>query len=222
MFDKLIKNLPHEWQKFFFKFKETQWFNELDIFLSNSDFSKVLPAQKNILKAFTFVNPKDIKVIILGQDPYPNCNQATGLAFAVPVGEEIPPSLRNIFQEVKNDYKEVSTESNLEFWAKQGVLLLNVTLTVEEGKPNSHVHLPWWKLTTNILNELLNVNNVCALLMWGGFAQRVFKSLPKKPAFSLSASHPSPLSYHISFNNCQHFKKVNQYLKLRGVKTIIW
>lgn len=223
MLTKLIGELKYlEWQKIFLKFKNDSCFSIISDFLNHADFRKILPARENILRAFTFVEPQNVKLIILGQDPYINRHQATGLAFSVPNNVDEPQSLKNIFAELRKDYKTIYTKRDLCFWAQQGVLLLNATLTVNEGLSNSHAHIPWRELMIKILNELLKTNDRCGILLWGGFAKKIFLDLEFKPYFALSASHPSPLSYYLSFVNCHHFKKANDYFEQRQLEPIKW
>ena len=166
---------------------------------------------------------QDVKVVILGQDPYHGKNQAHGLSFSVEENVAIPPSLVNIFKEAKVEKKN----GNLQDWADQGVLLLNAVLTVEEGRPKSHNSFGWQFLTEAILEVLISNSKHIVFMFWGRDAQNVAKKLSFKDSHKiLRASHPSPLGAHYSapvpFNNCDHFRLANEYLEEHHIKPICW
>lgn len=181
------------------------------------------PKVENIF-TFTYFFPlTDTKVVILGQDPYHNLNQAMGLAFSVPNNVKIPPSLKNIFQELKNDILDfvIPKHGNLEAWAKQGVLLLNDVLTVEQHKPGSHSDLGWEIFTKAILSKINETCQNVVFIFWGNYARSKSKYVNKHKHLVLEAAHPSPFSAY-KFFGCKHFSKTNEYLVKNGKSPINW
>ena len=182
----------------------------------------IFPPNNSIFRALDLVSFEDAKVLILGQDPYHGLGQANGLSFSVNKEIPIPPSLKNIFLELKNDLNiPISTHGDLTYWAEQKVLLLNSALTVESGKPNSHEKLGWEKLTDKIINQLSKRGKMIFVL-WGKSAQKKFTLIDQKHNKILEASHPSPLSAHRGFFGCNHFSKINKILKQNGAGEIDW
>jgi uracil-DNA glycosylase len=186
---------------------------------------RVYPIQKDVFRAFEDCPFKDVRVVILGQDPYVNKGQAIGRAFAVSESTDVPPSLKNIFKEVLHDYPHGSRpELTLESWAEQGVFLLNTTLTVKAGHSNSHATIIRWKeaVTIPTLKKLSAEREHLVFMLWGNHA-KLFKQhildLPRH--LVLEASHPSPLSVR-GFRECGHFRKANNYLSKHGIEPIIW
>lgn len=186
---------------------------------------KVYPSAEDVF-AWTHSCPlKKVKVVILGQDPYPGENEAHGLAFSVSKGCEIPRSLRNIFKELKKEYPkkfETPSHGNLTGWAKQGVLLLNTVLTVKEGEANSHKDYGWEKLTDATLKVLNDQPSGLIFMLWGNQAKNKKEHIDEKKHEVLETSHPSPLSVNNGFNGCDHFKTANEYLKKKGKEIINW
>lgn len=181
---------------------------------------KCFPPYENIFNSLRLTDYNDIKVVIIGQDPYHEQGQATGLAFSVNEGVKLPPSLRNIYKEIASEYGgEVDTNGNLEYLAKQGVLLLNTTLTVSEGKANSHNNFGWEIFTDKII-ELVSKNKEVIFLLWGKDA--IKKQSLLKDNIVLTTTHPSPLSAYRGFLGCGHFKKVNEILAKMGKTEICW
>lgn len=187
----------------------------------------VFPPKSQIFRAFELCPYKDVKVIIIGQDPYHTAGQANGLAFSC-VSEPIQPSLRNILKEVerstKKDIKSYKIErGDLEPWATQGVLLLNTVLTVQAGKARSHAGKGWEEITQTILYTLLEQKRHLVVMQWGKDAAqiRVPKDAKQHHLF-LQASHPSPFSYKISFEGCNHFALCNEYLVKHDIQPIAW
>ena len=181
------------------------------------------PSPKNIFKAFKKTSFSNLKVVIVGQDPYHGRGQANGLSFAVNNDQITPPSLKNIFNEVENDLKiRTNTKKNLESWADQGVLMLNSSLSVKSGKPNSHQNLGWNKFTDKILKHISENKNNVVFFLWGKFAKQKQELIDRNKHLILSSSHPSPLSSYISFNGCKHFSKSNKYLKQNNLNEINW
>ena len=184
-----------------------------------------LPKPSHIFTWALLTDPKDVKVVILGQDPYHDPSQPHGLAFSVQKGVPPPPSLRNIFQELVKDISgfERPKHGNLESWARQGVLLLNTILTVVPNKPLSHGHLDWHLLARACLDHLQRIHQKnLVFMLWGKHAQAFAKGIDRSKHLVLEATHPSPLSASRGFFGCKHFSKANEYLKQNGRDTIDW
>jgi uracil-DNA glycosylase len=183
---------------------------------------RVYPTQKDVFRAFEDCPFKDVRVVILGQDPYANEGQAIGRAFAVPESTEVPPSLKNIFKEVGRDYpRQLMPKPTLESWAKRGVLLLNTTLTVERGR--SHANIGWKEaVTIPTLERLSAEREHLVFMLWGAHARSLEQHILYQPRhLILKASHPSPLSV-VGFRECGHFRKANDYLSGHGIEPVIW
>ena len=183
------------------------------------------PPQELIFNAFNACNFKDLKVVIIGQDPYHGDGEANGLCFSVNDGVKIPPSLKNIFAEIDKEYDRIfsPTSGNLEHWAKQGILLLNASLTVRKDQANSHKHLKWNMFTDAVIENISNQKENIVFLLWGSFAQKKGKKIDRERHLVLETGHPSPLSANRGFwfgNN--HFKLVNEYLRSKGLQDISW
>lgn len=184
---------------------------------------EVFPLQNNIFRALELCPLKKTRVVILGQDPYHGDDQAHGLSFSVPVGIKVPPSLQNIYKEIKNDLgNDIPDSGNLEPWAKQGVLLLNATLTVESGKPGSHQRLGWEQFTDAIIKTISEENEHAVFLLWGNFARSKKPLIDNTRHLVLEAPHPSPFSAYAGFFGCKHFSKTNTYLGQHGIASIVW
>lgn len=184
-----------------------------------------LPPKDQVLRAFCLTDPKEVKVIIIGQDPYHGLGQANGLAFSVNEGLPLPPSLKNIFKAISNDFcKDVSTKNgDLERWAKQGVFLINSILTVEENKPASHSHVGWQEFTGLAIEELSKSRKGLVFMLWGKYAQSLEGLIHHKEShLILKTVHPSPLSAYRGFLNCKHFSKCNAYLVEQGKEAVDW
>ncbi len=177
----------------------------------------IYPAQKDIFNALRLTPFADVKVVIIGQDPYHGPRQAHGLSFSVLPGIEPPPSLQNIFLELKNDLNvQIPKHGCLEKWAKQGVLLLNATLTVEARKYTMARKLGWQTFTDKVISSLNNHEKSIVFLLWGASAQQKSPLITNPKHFILCAPHPSPLSAHRGFLGCKHFSKANELLKKAG------
>lgn len=220
--------LPHSWQKPLEEVCASPEIEKLLQFLQEREAAgaKIYPAKKNIFAALRAVPFQDVSVVIVGQDPYHGPGQAHGLCFSVPPGVPVPPSLHNIFKELHNDIgMKIPTQGTLTGWAKQGVLLLNSILTVEEGKPASHANHGWEFFTDAILEQLLKRKHPLVLLLWGAYAQKKVRNLHAyiDPArhLILQAAHPSPFSV-TGFLGCRHFSKTNEFLKKHHVPEIKW
>lgn len=185
--------------------------------------STVYPRGQEIFAAFDACPFHETKVVILGQDPYHGPGQAHGLSFSVREGMSLPPSLNNIFKEVAQDTgSRFPTSGELTRWARQGVLLLNASLTVEHGKANSHVALGWHGFTDAVIQKLNFEKCNLVFMLWGSFAQKKAVFIDPKKHLVLKAPHPSPLSAHRGFFGCRHFSKTNEYLTSRGILKINW
>lgn len=189
--------------------------------------SVVYPPRELIFNAFKKTPFEKVQVLILGQDPYHGEGQAHGLAFSVPEGIKTPPSLKNIFKELHSDLGvPVAAHGCLENWAKQGVLLLNTTLTVRDGEPLSHVGQGWERFTDAVIAKLAARNDPVIFVLWGKSAQLKLTHLTNESIKSrhliLQAAHPSPLSAHNGFLGCRHFSTINQQLTKNGKTPISW
>jgi uracil-DNA glycosylase len=183
------------------------------------------PPQDLIFAAFNYCNFNDLKVVIIGQDPYHGKGEANGLCFSVNNDVRIPPSLRNIFRELSDDYETIFLPSsgNLESWAKQGVLLLNASLTVREDTANSHKHLKWNLFTDAVIQKISEETEQVVFLLWGNFAHKKGLKIDRNKHLVLESGHPSPLSANQGkwFGN-KHFSKTNAYLKQNNKALIDW
>lgn len=185
---------------------------------------EVFPPQGQRFTALNVINPDQVKVVILGQDPYPTPGNAHGLAFSVIPGTKIPASLRNMFKEIESDIGRPSLcagTGNLLPWAEQGVLLLNTTLTVQSGAAGSHEKLGWQAITLAWLQALVQINPKIVFLLWGSHAQKL-KAFLHQEARCLLSVHPSPLSAYRGFFGCRHFSQVNALLQDEGKAIINW
>lgn len=183
----------------------------------------IYPPGKQIFNAFEFTPFDKVKVVILGQDPYHGPGQAHGLSFSVPDGVKPPPSLVNIFKEQHTDLEiPIPNTGNLEKWAKQGVLLLNASLTVEANTPNSHVQTGWHTFTDEVIKHISADKEGVVFMLWGRFAQNKEVIIDPSKHLVLKAAHPSPFSVHNGFFGCRHFSKANAWLREKGEKPIDW
>ncbi|MCT7481780.1 uracil-DNA glycosylase [Aliarcobacter cryaerophilus] len=184
----------------------------------------VFPEKQNIFKAFFLTKLDNLKVVILGQDPYHGFGQAQGLAFSTPANIKNPPSMQNILKEIQSDLgkKSICEDGDLTPWAKQGVLLLNTILTVEEAKPKSHHNLGWEVFTDNIIKYISDNCEDTIFILWGSPAILKTKLIDRKKHHILTAPHPSPLSSYRGFFGCKHFSQANDILKSLNKEAIIW
>jgi uracil-DNA glycosylase len=183
----------------------------------------VYPPGKEIFRAFDSADFGSIKVVIIGQDPYHGAGQANGLCFSVRDGITIPPSLKNIFKEIKSDLgKPIPKSGDLERWANQGVLLLNATLTVRASAPGSHQNKGWEVFTDAVIKEISDKKNNIVFLLWGAYAQKKGEIIDRARHHVLMSPHPSPFSADRGFFGNKHFSKTNEYLKSKGLKEIDW
>ncbi len=183
----------------------------------------VYPPGKLIFSAFNLTPLTAVRVVIIGQDPYHGHGQAQGLAFSVPDGVRIPPSLQNIYKELHEDLGiPIPTSGNLEKWARQGVMLLNATLTVRAKQPASHQGQGWEVFTNQVIRTISDLRAGIVFLLWGRFAQEKAELIDTSRHYILKAAHPSPFSAHKGFFGCRHFSKTNEILRDNGMGEIDW
>jgi uracil-DNA glycosylase len=217
--------LEHSWLNLLADFFETSWFAEIkNKVIEEKKQYTVYPPASLFFNAMDLCPVEQTKIVILGQDPYHGIGQAHGLSFSVPYGIEIPPSLQNIYKELEQDLNiKPATHGNLEFWAKQGVLLLNSSLSVRANSPASHFYIGWEKFTDSIIERLSQNKENLVFMLWGSFARKKkFLVAPNKNHLVLEAPHPSPLSAHRGFIGCKHFSTANRFLQAHGLEPIQW
>lgn len=212
------------WDEILKNERDKNYFKKLQSTISNERLNKtVYPDETQVENALKLTPFDDVKCVILGQDPYPNPNQAMGLAFSVNKNVSIPRSLQNIYKELQQEYNyPIPNNGDLTPWAKQGVLLLNSTLTVEKGKAGSHFGLGWEIYTDKIIDSLNNSNHAIVFMLWGKKAQEKATLITNKSHLILTAPHPSPYSANTGFFGCEHFKKCNEFLMSLGQAPINW
>lgn len=219
-----LLNLPKDWNK---ELNKSNLSPDIDRPVNHlkalgDNIILVYPPVDSIYNAFQLCTYSDTKVVILGQDPYHQKDVANGLAFAVNRGKKIPPSLRSIYKEISDDIGSIIYSSgDLEGWAKQGVLLLNSCLTVEDSKPRSHQSIGWGQLTDNIV-KLLNLKGGIVFILWGADSISKRSLIDENVNLVLTAPHPSPLSSYRGFFGCKHFSMANKYLISKKQKPIQW
>ncbi len=183
---------------------------------------KTFPPKNQIFRALELTAFENIKVVIIGQDPYHNDFQANGLCFSVSENVATPPSLKNIFTELKDDLEIERSKKELDDWAEQGVLLLNATLTVKAHEPNSHKDLGWEKFTNFIIKEISDKKENVVFVLWGAFAQKKEELINSSQHFVIKSAHPSPFSVYRGFYGSKPFSQINDYLKSKNLKPISW
>ncbi len=212
------------WEKIIGEEFKKEYFEKLTQFVKKEYLSKIIyPEGKNIFRAFELCQFEDVKVVIIGQDPYHGPKQANGLCFSVNDGITLPPSLQNIYKEISSDLGvERPTKGNLDNWARQGALLLNATLTVRANTPGSHQHQGWEDFTDAVIKTISDKKENIVFLLWGKYAQNKGTIIDSKKHHILTSAHPSPFSAHSGFFGSKHFSKTNKYLKSIGKKEIDW
>ena len=197
-------------------------YKKLENWLTQEYQTKIIyPKPENVFNALNLVKYDDVKVVIIGQDPYHEIGQAHGLAFSVLDGVSFPPSLKNIFIEIKNELGiNIPKSGDLTKWAKQGVLLLNATLTVRQGFANSHANHGWEQFTDEVIKKLNQREDPIIFVLWGNYARKKKQLITSPKHYILEAAHPSPLSAYNGFFGCGHFKKINEIL-IKNKKTPI-
>ncbi|MDD5650221.1 MAG: uracil-DNA glycosylase [Candidatus Nanoarchaeia archaeon] len=220
---KKFLKLPDDWYEIVKEEINRSYFLKLRDFLLSEYLSKhIRPCAGDIFKTFELCSFNNLKVVIIGQDPYHNLNQAHGLAFSVPIGVSLPPSLINIFKEISNDVNiQVPNSGCLVPWSKQGVLLINSFLTVELHKPLSHSKIGWEVFTDFVIQKISKKKENIVFLLWGSFAKSKARLIDFNKHCVLTSCHPSPLSSY-KFFGCKHFSKTNEFLKSKNIEPINW
>ncbi len=205
---------------------EKDYMIKLKAFLQQEkqDGHTVYPKSKDIFNAFAKTPFDDVKVVIIGQDPYHGANQAHGLSFSVQKGVAVPPSLQNIFKELQDEYPEyiIPKSGDLTHWAEQGVLMLNATLTVRANQAGSHQKKGWENFTNKVIQEISDRKENIVFLLWGKFAQAKSELIDPQKHHLLTAAHPSPFAAHNGFFGCDHFLEANTILEENGIEPIDW
>ncbi|MBX7136933.1 MAG: uracil-DNA glycosylase [Oligoflexia bacterium] len=221
-----IDHEPLTWKEVLHGERDQPYFKELiaTVERERAAGKLIYPRNSEVFNALHFTDFSAVKVVIVGQDPYHGPNQAHGLSFSVKPGIEPPPSLQNIFKEIKN---ELGVEFDrhfgcLEQWAAQGVLLLNAVLTVEAGRAGSHANRGWERFTDRVIHELALHRTNLVFMLWGAYAQKKCAFIDRSRHLVLESPHPSPLSASRGFFGCGHFIKANQFLKDKGLAEIDW
>ena len=211
------------WTEILAPIKNTEYFTTLwEKVKEEYQTTKCFPPKDQIFRAIELTPFEEVKVVIIGQDPYHNDNQANGLCFSVSDKVTAPPSLKNIFKELEDDLGIKKTSNELEMWAKQGVLLLNATLTVRAHEANSHKDLGWEQFTDFIIKEISDKKENVVFVLWGAFAQKKAGLIDASKHFIIQSAHPSPFSVHKGFFGSRPFSKINQFLKEKGKEPINW
>ena len=212
------------WNEILAEEMQKDYYQELQAFVQKRRAEvRVFPEEKNVFTALELTPFESVKVVILGQDPYHGFGQAHGLSFSVQKGTPLPPSLKNIYKELQEDIGgELPTEGDLSHWAKQGVLLLNTVLTVEEGNANSHKGMGWERLTNRLIESLNELHHPVIFILWGKPAQDKEKLITNPNHVILKAPHPSPLSAYRGFFGSKPFSRVNDILIQQGQSPIRW
>ena len=212
------------WNEILAEEMEKDYYQELQAFVQKRRAEvRVFPEEKNVFTALELTPFESVKVVILGQDPYHGFGQAHGLSFSVQKGTPLPPSLKNIYKELQEDIGgELPTEGDLSHWAKQGVLLLNTVLTVEEGNANSHKGMGWERLTNRLIESLNELNHPVIFILWGKPAQDKEKLITNPSHVILKSPHPSPLSAYRGFFGSKPFSRINDILIQQGQIPIRW
>jgi uracil-DNA glycosylase len=222
----LQNSRPMTWADVLSEEKKQPYFKQIMALVqSERDAGKVIyPPQNEVFNAFKHTEFSDVKVVILGQDPYHGPEQAHGLSFSVKPGIKTPPSLANMYKELAQDIDgfAIPSHGNLQHWAEQGVLLLNTVLTVEQGNAHSHAKIGWESFTDKVIQQLNEQRRGLIFLLWGAHAQKKGKIINLDKHKVLSAPHPSPLSAHRGFLGCQHFSKANILLAEQSIQPIDW
>ena len=216
--------IEESWEKRLSQEFDKPYFQSLIDFVKNEYSNQtIFPPGREIFNAFAHCPFDQVKVVILGQDPYHGPGQAHGLAFSVREGIQMPPSLLNIFKELKRDLDiPYPPNGDLERWADQGVLLLNATLTVRAHQAASHQNRGWEQFTDAVIQILAKERKNIVFMLWGAYAQKKAAVISEQSHLKLHAPHPSPLSAHRGFIGCGHFSKANEFLRERGIEPVAW
>lgn len=216
--------IASSWKKLLSDEFDKPYFHQLIEFVKNEYKTQTIyPRGLEIFRAMDHCDFSNVKVVIIGQDPYHGLGQANGLCFSVRDGIQMPPSLKNIFKEIHNDLgKPIPASGDLERWAQQGVLLLNATLTVRASTPGSHQNRGWETFTDAIIKKISDEKEGIVFLLWGAYAQKKGALINRNKHLALISAHPSPFSADRGFFGCKHFSKTNLYLKSKGKDEIDW
>lgn len=225
----------NHWTKFFMREDIKEILMGISENLRKHTTKTIFPKQEDMFRAFNLCDVPNVKVVILGQDPYHGENQATGLSFSVPADQKLPPSLKNIFKELESDLGIKNTSGDLTKWAQQGVLLLNSVLTVNASEPASHKNVGWEKFTDEAIKYLATERDNLVFVLWGNFAiskrniidesnkqKEIIHKNTSHNHLILTAPHPSPFSVHRGFFGSKPFSKINNFLKSKNIKEIDW
>jgi len=214
------------WSEFIATQQQQPYFKELQQFIDqqSKEGKTIYPAEKDRFNAFSLTALDEVKVVILGQDPYHGEGQAHGLSFSVQPGVKVPPSLRNIYKELASDlgWSDIPKNGDLRHWASQGVLLLNAVLTVEKANAGSHSKQGWEQFTDNVIQHINDQAEGVVFLLWGSYAIKKSNMINQQKHHVLTAVHPSPLSAYRGFFGCKHFSKTNQLLIEQDKTPINW
>ena len=216
--------LGNDWDTILKDELDKEYFKNMLSYLKEEYENKnVFPKKDEIFKAFKLTPYKDVKVVILGQDPYHGYGEAEGLSFSVKDGIKMPPSLKNIFKELKDDLGyDIPKSGSLVNWAKEGVLLLNTVLTVVEDMPTSHKDIGWEIFTDEVIKKLNEKENSIVFILWGNYAKSKSKLITNKNHYIITSPHPSPFSAYNGFFGSKPFSKTNTFLKNKNIKEINW
>jgi uracil-DNA glycosylase len=222
--EKINPEIEESWKAILYNEFQKPYFFELKKFLQEEKQQyKIYPPGNLIFNAFNQIPFNKVKVVLLGQDPYHGPGQAHGLCFSVPVNIPMPPSLINIFKEIRDDLGiPMPSHGNLESWAKQGVLLINATLTVRANQPLSHHKKGWETFTDSVIQSISEQKKGVVFLLWGNNAKAKEQLIDASKHFILKAAHPSPFSAANGFFGCKHFSKTNEILKEQSIEPIDW
>ncbi len=217
-----MKLVGNKWDEILDEEYHKDYFKKVVMFINKQYKEKtIFPPKNYILRALSLTDYDEVKVVILGQDPYHGIGEANGLAFAVNNGKRLPPSLKNIYKELYNDLKiPISDKGDLTCWAKEGVLLLNSILTVEKDKPASHRNIGWEMFTDAIISKVNEKDDPVVFILWGAFAKSKEKLITNPRHLILTSSHPSPFSCNYGFFGSAPFSKANKFLRDNGKKEI--
>lgn len=204
--------------------KDKEYFKKLTEFIDNEYATKtIFPSRENVMNAMRYTSYKNVKVVIVGQDPYHGDGEAHGLCFSVNPNIKIPPSLKNIYKELNRDLGlYIPNNGYLIKWAKEGVLMINSVLTVIKDNPGSHRKKGWETFTDEVIKAVNAKDTPVAFLLWGNYAKEKKSLITNSKHLILESSHPSPFSVKMGFEGCSHFSNVNEFLKKNGIKEIDW
>lgn len=220
----MVELVGNKWDQILQEEYHKEYFKNIVSFINKEYKEKtIFPPKSRVLRALNLTDYDNVKVVILGQDPYHGVGEANGLAFAVSDGIKLPPSLQNIYKELESDLEITPAKvGNLECWAKEGVLLLNAVLTVEKDKAASHKDIGWENFTDAIIKKLNEKDSPVVFILWGNFARSKKVYITNPNHYIVESTHPSPFSAYHGFFGSKPFSKTNNYLKSRGIKEIDW